>query len=73
MNAKVTVLLLTVVLIAYFVLMAINISDAWKNGLFLITPFMVIGAVILVLKDRSFDYPELKEGEEFGYLDRKDP
>ncbi len=70
MNAKVTVILLTVFLITYFVLMSTGISDAWKNGLVLITPFLIIAAVVLVLKEKSFNYPELKEGEEFGYLDR---
>jgi len=28
--------------------------------------------VVLVLRDRSFEYPELKENEEFGYVDRPD-
>lgn len=70
MNAKVTVILLTVFLIAYFVLMATEISDTWKDGLYLITPLVMVVGVLLVLKDKSYDYPELKEGQEFGYLDK---
>lgn len=72
MNAKVTVILLTLFLVAFFIMMAIGISDFWKNVLIMISPIVLIGGVILVLRDRSFEYPELKEDEEFGYVDRPD-
>lgn len=72
MNAKIIVILLTLFLVAFFVMMATGISDLWKNTLIMISPIVFISAVILVLRDRSFDYPELKEDEEFGYVDRPD-
>lgn len=72
MNAKVTVILLTMFIIAYFILMATGISDVWKNGLIMVTPIVLISGVILVLRERSFKYPEFKEDEEFGYVDRPD-
>jgi hypothetical protein len=72
MNAKVTVVLLTLFMLAYFILMASSISDGWKGLLIAATPLIFISGVILVLRDRSFNYPELQEGEEFGYLDRPD-
>ena len=72
MNAKVTVILLTVFLVAFFILMASPISGFWKNALIMAIPVVFISAVILVLRDRSFNYPELKEDEEFGYVDRPD-
>jgi hypothetical protein len=72
MNAKIIVVLLTLFLVAFFVMMATGISDLWKNTLIMISPIVFISAVILVLRDRSFDYPELKEDEEFGYVDRPD-
>lgn len=72
MNAKIIVVLLTLFLVAFFVMMATGISDIWKNTLIMISPIVFIIAVILVLRDRSFDYPELKENEEFGYVDRPD-
>lgn len=72
MNAKVTVILLTVFLVAFFILMASPISDFSKNALIMAIPFVFIIGVIFVLRDRSFKYPELKENEEFGYVDRPD-
>jgi len=72
MNAKTIVVLLTLFLVAFFVMMATGISDLWKNTLIMISPIVFISAVILVLRDRSFEYPELKEDEEFGYVDRPD-
>lgn len=72
MNAKVTVILLTLFMLAFFILMASPISDAWKNGLVMVSPFIFIGATCLVLRDGSFNYPELEDDEEFGYVDRPD-
>jgi hypothetical protein len=72
MNAKVTVVLLTLFMLAYVILMVSSISDGWKDLLIAATPLIFISGVILVLRDRSFNYPELQEGEEFGYLDRPD-
>lgn len=72
MNAKVTVILLTIFLLAYFVLMASPIHDSWKHILIAVSPLVLIAGVVLVLRDRSFDYPELKEDEAFGYVDRPD-
>jgi hypothetical protein len=72
MNAKVTVVLLTLFMLAYFILMASSISNGWKGLLIASTPLIFIGGVILVLRDKSFSYPELEEGEEFGYVDRPD-
>lgn len=72
MNVKVTVILLTLFLIGFFLLMASTISDFWKNMLIMITPIVLVTAVILVLRDRSFNYPELEGDEEFGYVDRPD-
>lgn len=72
MNAKVTVILLTVFLVAFFILMASPISGFWKNALIMTIPVVFISGVILVLRDRSFNYPELKEDEEFGYVDSPD-
>jgi uncharacterized membrane protein len=72
MNAKSTVVLLTLFMLAYFILMASSISEGWKDVLIAVSPVIFIGSVILVLRDRSSDYPELEEGEEYGYVDRPD-
>ena len=72
MNAKSTVVLLTLFMLAYFILMASSISEGWKDVLIAVSPVIFIASVILVLRDRSFDYPELEEGEEYGYVDRPD-
>mgnify|MGYP001068143586 CR=1 FL=1 len=72
MNAKVTVMVLTIFLLAYFVLMAIAVPDGWKQALIAASPIILIGGVLLILHDRSYRYPELRSGEEFGYVDRPD-
>lgn len=72
MNAKVISILLTLFLVAFFIMMATGISDFWKNVLIMTSPIVLISGVILVLRDRSFKYPDLKEDEEFGYVDRPD-
>ncbi len=72
MNAKIVVWLLTLFLVSFFVLMASSISDSWKNALIMITPVIMVTGVIIVLRDRAFTYPELKDDEDFGYLDRPD-
>jgi hypothetical protein len=38
--------------------------------LFILSPFLIIAMVIIVLKDENIFYPELKEGEEWGYRDK---
>ncbi|MFI5139377.1 MAG: hypothetical protein ACHQIM_16260 [Sphingobacteriales bacterium] len=39
--------------------------------LFMLFPFILIGMIYLVLKEKGFNYPELGEKDEWGYLDKK--
>ena len=70
MNAKTAVSLLTIYLVIYTILFAAGASFTLLAGLFLASPFMLIMTVYSVLKDRSFKYPDLPEGDEWGYLDK---
>lgn len=70
MNAKSTVGTVTLYLVAYIVLFFSGCSMPLLACMFLVSPFLIIGMVYIVLKDDSCQYPELNEGEEWGYRDR---
>jgi len=38
--------------------------------MYLFLPFVIVIMVYLVLTDKNFNYPELTEGEEWGYRDK---
>ena len=39
--------------------------------MFLLAPFIVIWMAVTILKDNSVTIPELKEGQEWGYQDKR--
>jgi hypothetical protein len=39
--------------------------------IYLFSPIVIIAMVYLVLTEKGYDYPELAEGEEWGYRDRE--
>jgi Mn2+/Fe2+ NRAMP family transporter len=39
--------------------------------LFMLFPFILVGMIYFVLKEKGFSYPELGEKDEWGYLDKK--
>ncbi len=62
--------LLTVYLVVYLILWSFNISILAFSILFLLSPFLMFWAVYCVLKEKDFNYPEMDENEEWGYLDK---
>ena len=70
MNAKNAVGMVTLYLVTYIVLFFSGSSMLILACMFLIAPFLIIGMVYIVLKDDRYQYPELNEGEEWGYRDR---
>jgi len=71
MNAKNAIGTVTLYLVTYVVLFFSGCSMLILAYMFLVSPFLLIGMVYFVLKDDSYQNPELKEGEEWGYRDRK--
>jgi hypothetical protein len=71
MNAKNAIGTVSLYLVIYVVLFFSGCSMLILACMFLVSPFLLIGMVYFVLKDDSYQYPELKEGDEWGYRDRK--
>ncbi len=69
MSARAAVSTATLYLIIYTVLAAAG-YDYPVAILYLASPFLILGMVYIVLKDDRLDYPELAEGEEWGYRDK---
>ena len=70
MNAKRAILTATLYLAAYICLFATGASIEVLAFMFLVSPFLILGMVYMVLKDTRYKYPELNEGEEWGYRDK---
>ena len=64
------VLIVTAYLIIYVVLL--ELMGPFRIGfiLFGLSPILLIWMVYAILKEKDFEYPELGEDEEWGYLDR---
>ena len=69
MNAKFAIGLATLYLVVYTGLLAAGVPLALQGALLTAAPVVLIWAVYRVLKDKSFQYPELSKDEEWGYLD----
>ncbi len=69
MNAKTAVSIATLYLIIYTALAVAGVAYPVVTALYLASPFVVLAMVYIVLKD-TYDYPELAEGEEWGYRDK---
>lgn len=70
MKAKTAVTLLTIYLVIYAALFQYQVPAFALGILFLISPVLIILTVLIVLYDDSVPYPELKQDEEWGYLDK---
>ena len=70
MKAKVAVAILTIYLVVYVALFTAQASLTLLAVMFLASPVLLILTVFIVLMDDSSGYPELDEGEAWGYLDK---
>jgi hypothetical protein len=70
MKAKLAVSLLTIYLLVYVGLFAAGASITLLAWMFVVSPFLLVGTVYIVLKDNAEHYPQLPEGEEWGYRDK---
>jgi len=70
MNAKAAVSMLTIYLVAYVIVFATGYYATLLAYMFLVSPVLLIATVYFVLTDTTHTYPELGEGEEWGYSDK---
>ena len=70
-TSKEPIILTTAYLFLYIILINIGIPDLLAGILGIIWPFSFIWMIYCILKGDSVKYPELKEGEEWGYKDKK--
>ena len=71
MNAvKESVIPTTVYLLAYAILINLDLPQLWIALLSVFWPFIFIWMIYRILKDNQFEYPELKDGQEWGYRDK---
>ncbi|MET3114382.1 hypothetical protein AAKU52_002116 [Pedobacter sp. CG_S7] len=69
-SAKRAVIIATAYLIIYVVSLELMGLCRIVFILFGLSPILLIWMVYVVLKEKGFEYPELKDEEEWGYLDQ---
>lgn len=55
-------------MLAFIISIHTQVSESLVYFLFAFSPITLIWLVFTVLKDRSEKYPEMKEGQEWGYF-----
>ena len=68
MNAKTAVSILTIYLITYVILFVTGFSVTIAIYMFLVYPVLLVWMVYSVLTDEQYEYPDLGDNEEWGYL-----
>ena len=68
--AKVSIILATTYLFTYAILINLNLPALSIALLGVFCPFIFIWMIYCILKDNQFEYPELKNGQEWGYRDK---
>ena len=71
MKATISVVLATLFLVGMTVSGYTGSAPVLCAFMYLTSPFIIIGMVWLILTEKGYDYPELAEGEEWGYRDRE--
>jgi len=72
-TAKGSVILTTTYLFTYAILINFNLPALWTALLGVFWPFTFIWMIYCILKDNQVEYPELKDGQEWGYHDKGRP
>jgi len=70
MRTNFAVGLATLYLVVLTILGQSAISPTLCAFMYLFLPFVIVFMVYLVLTEKNFNYPELAEGEEWGYRDK---
>jgi len=70
MKTKTAVALATIYLIVFTILADTSTAPVLCAFMFLCSPLVIVLMVLIVLTEENYDYPELAEGEEWGYRDK---
>jgi len=68
MKATTAILIATLYLLAFIISIHTLVSENLVYFLFAFSPVVLIWLAFTVLKDRSEKYPEMEEGQEWGYF-----
>lgn len=68
MKATTAILIATLYLLAFIFSIHFQISERLVYILFSFSPAVLICLAIIILRDRTEDYPEMKEDQEWGYF-----
>lgn len=55
-------------MLAFIISINIQISESLVYFLFAFSPVILVALAFTILKDRCETYPEMKEGQEWGYF-----
>lgn len=69
-SAKESVILTTIYLFGYAALINLDPPALLIMVMGIIWPFVFVWMICCILKDTQFKYPELKDGQEWGYRDK---
>lgn len=69
-SAKELVIATTIYLFAYAALINLDPPPILIVIMGIIWPFVFVWMICCILKDTQFKYPELKDGQEWGYRDK---
>ncbi|WP_407426813.1 hypothetical protein [Arcticibacter sp.] len=68
MKATTAILIATLYLLAFIISIHTQVSESLVYFLFAFSPVVLIWLAITVLKDKSEEYPEMDEEQEWGYF-----
>ncbi len=70
MKTTISVSIATLFLVTITVLGYTGIAPVLCAFMYLTSPIIIITLVMMVLTEKGYNYPELAEGEEWGYRDK---
>lgn len=70
MKTNIAIIAATFYLFTLSILGFTGISTGVCAFMYLISPLIIIGLVYIALTEEGYEYPELRPGEEWGYLDK---
>jgi hypothetical protein len=70
-RTKASVMLTTIYLFSYAAVINLDLPPLFVAIAGIIWPFTFIWMIYCILKDKHFEYPELADGQEWGYRDKE--
>ncbi|MBI5372714.1 MAG: hypothetical protein HZA79_11895 [Sphingobacteriales bacterium] len=70
--ASLPVIVVSAWLFLYCIFILTGIALPIAELIFVFSPFLLVWMVVQVIRDKGPAYPELREGQEWGYSDREE-